>query len=78
MVKILDQRQERGIRFSEISKGQTFWSPTYLCFMLKIEECGCDECDGFVNAVSLSEGSIYGIEPTEIIEPCHAEIKIFN
>lgn len=77
MVTIVDQRRE-GIHFSEISKGQTFWSPTYLCFMLKVEEWGCDECSGAMNAVSLSTGDIYGIEPTEVVEPCHAEIKLFN
>lgn len=78
MVKILDQRQERGIRFGDISKGQVFWSPTCLCFMLKVDEWGCDECSGPVNAISLSEGDIYSLEPTEIVEPCHAEIKLFN
>lgn len=72
MVKVIDHRQERGTQFSEISRGQVFWSPTYLCFMIKIEECGCDECTGLVNAVSLTEGSIYGLEPTEIVEPCKA------
>lgn len=78
MVKIFDQRQKHDIRFEEIDKGQIFWSSTYLCFMLKIEECGCDECNGFVTAVSLLDGRIYNIEPTEIVEPCQAEIKIFN
>lgn len=78
MVKIIDSREERKIHFSEISKGQVFWSTTYLCFMLKVEEWGCDECNGPVNAVDLSTGDIYEVEPTEAIEPCHAEIKLFN
>lgn len=76
MTKIIDQRQERGIRFSEVGKGQTFWVPSFLRFMLKIEECDYD--DGIINAVSLPEGDIYELEPGEIVEPCHAEIRIFH
>lgn len=77
MVNIIDRRKEHNFVFSQVNIGQTFWSPTYSCFMLRIENCGCDECD-FVNAINLSTGGIYEIESTEIVEPCRAEIQIFN
>ena len=78
MVKIIDKRGEHNFLFSQVKIGQVFFSPTYSCFMLKIESCGCDECGDFVNAVNLSTGGIYVIESTEVVEPCHAEIQIFN
>lgn len=78
MVKIVDQRGERNLHFSEVRMGQAFWSPTYSCFMLKIEECGCDDFGGAINAVRLPEGTTHEVESTEIVEPCRAEIQIFN
>lgn len=78
MVKIVDKREDRGLLFGEIRMGETFWSPTLSCFMMKIEGCGCDECGGSVNAVKLQTGTVYDIELSEIVEPCRAEIQIFN
>ena len=77
MVKIIDKRGEHNFLFSQVKIGQVFFSPTYSSFMLKIENCGCDECE-FLNAVNLSTGGIYEIESTEVVEPCQAEIQIFN